>query len=238
MGRAFEVRKAAMQKTSAAKTKVYSRFGKEIYMAAKSGEPDPDMNQSLRRIIAQAKIAQVPSDIINRAIDKAKGNDDASYTEVRYEGYGAGGSNLIVECLSDNVNRTYSEVRNCFNKCNGNLGVLNSVVFLYDHVGSLLFPGEDEEAVLEACIEAEVEVKDIESEEGNISLLVEPTDLYKAKEAVEALLGEVEFSTLETTYLPQIEVTLNEEDQQSFDKLLAMLDEIDDVQNVLHNVTL
>lgn len=238
MGRAFEVRKAAMAKTSAAKTKVYSRFGKEIYMAAKSGEPNPEMNLSLRRIIDKAKAAQVPSDIIKRAIEKAKGNDGASYTEVRYEGYGPGGSNVIVECLSDNVNRTYAEVRNCFNKSNGNLGVLNSVVFLYDHVGSLLFPGNDEEAILEACIEADVEVKDIESKDGNISLLVEPTDLYKAKEAIETLLGEVEFSSLETTYLPQIEVTLNEEDQQSFDKLLSMLDDIDDVQNVLHNVKL
>lgn len=238
MGRAFEVRKAAMAKTSAAKTKVYSRFGKEIYMAAKSGEPNPEMNLTLRRVMDKAKAAQVPSDIIKRAIDKAKGSEDASYSEVRYEGYGPGGSNVIVECLSDNVNRTYSEVRNCFNKNNGNLGVLNSVVFLYDHVGSLLFPAEDEDAILEVCIEHEVEVKDIESEDGTISLLVEPTDLYKAKEAVESLLGEVEFSTLETTYLPQIEVSLNEEDQQSFDKLLAMLDEIDDVQNVLHNVSL
>lgn len=238
MGRAFEVRKAAMAKTSAAKTKVYSRFGREIYMAAKQGEPDPAMNLTLRRIIDKAKAAQVPSDIIKRAIDKAKGNDNTQYIEARYEGYGPGESNLIVECLTDNVNRTYAEVRNCFNKNQGKLGVLNSVVFLYDHVGSLLFAYDDEESVLETCIEHDVEVIDIESQEGKINLLVTPTDLYKAKEAIEALVTDVEFEGLETTYLPQIEVTLNKEDQQTFDRLLAMLDELDDVQNVLHNVKL
>ncbi len=238
MGRAFEVRKAAMAKTSSAKTKVYSRFGKEIYMAAKQGEPNPEMNLSLRRIIDKAKTAQVPSDIIKRAIDKAKGNENTSYTEVRYEGYGPGESNVIVECLSDNVNRTYAEVRNCFNKNQGKLGVLNSVVFLYDHVGSLLFAYDDEEAVLESCIEADVEVMDIESQEGKINLLVAPTDVYKAKEAIEVLLKEVEFEGLETTYLPQNEVSLNSEDQIAFDRLLAMLDEVDDVQNVVHNVKL
>jgi len=238
MGRAFEVRKAAMAKTSAAKTKVYSRFGKEIYMAAKSGEPNPEMNLSLRRIIDKAKAAQVPSDIINRAIDKAKGNDEANYNESRYEGYGPGESNIIVECLTDNANRTYSEVRNCFNKNNGKLGVLNSVMYLYDHVGMLMFSFEDEDAILEVCIEHDVDVKEIEKEEDKISLLVEPTDLYKAKEAIETLVPDIEFDQLETTYLPQIEVELNQEDQESFDKLLAMLDELDDVQNVVHNVKL
>lgn len=236
MGRAFEVRKAAMAKTAAAKTKVYSRFGKEIYIAAKSGEPDPEMNQTLKRVIEKAKAAQVPSDIIKRAIDKAKGNDNTQYNEVRYEGYGPGESNIIVECLSDNVNRTYAEVRNCFNKNQGKLGVLNSVMYLYDHVGILSFIFEDEDQVLEICLEAEVEVIDIEKDDDHISVLVVPSDLYKAKDALEASLGEIEFAQLETTYLPQIEVSLNEDDQTSFDKLLAMLDEIDDVANVYHNV--
>ena len=238
MGRAFEVRKAAMAKTSAAKTKVYSRFGKEIYMAAKAGEPNPEMNLTLRRIIDKAKAAQVPSDIIKRAIDKAKGGDAASYDEVRYEGYGPGESNVIVECLTDNVNRTYSEVRNCFNKNQGKLGVLNSVMYLYDHVGMLMFAFDDEDQILEVCIEHDVDVKDIEKQDSSISLLVEPTDLYKAKEAIESVYPDIEFEQLETTYLPQIEVELNEEDQVVFDKLMAMLDEVDDVQNVIHNVKL
>lgn len=236
MGRAFEVRKAAMAKTAAAKTKVYSRFGKEIYIAAKSGEPDPEMNQTLKRVIEKAKAAQVPSDIIKRAIDKAKGNDNTQYNEVRYEGYGPGESNIIVECLSDNVNRTYAEVRNCFNKNQGKLGVLNSVMYLYDHVGILSFIFEDEDQVLEICLEAEVEVIDIEKDDDHISVLVVPSDLYKAKDALEASLGEIEFAQLETTYLPQIEVSLNEDDQTAFDKLLAMLDEVDDVATVYHNV--
>ena len=236
MGRAFEVRKAAMAKTAAAKTKVYSRFGKEIYIAAKGGEPDPDMNQTLKRVIEKAKAAQVPSDIIKRAIDKAKGNDNTQYNEVRYEGYGPGESNIIVECLSDNVNRTYAEVRNCFNKNQGKLGVLNSVMYLYDHVGILSFIFEDEDQVLEICLEAEVEVIDIEKDDDHISVLVVPSDLYKAKDALEASLGEIEFAQLETTYLPQIEVSLNEDDQTAFDKLLAMLDEVEDVATVYHNV--
>lgn len=236
MGRAIEVRKAAMAKTAAAKTKVYSRFGKEIYIAAKAGEPDPDMNLNLKRVIEKAKAAQVPSDIIKRAIEKAKGSDNTQYNEVRYEGYGPGTSNIIVECLSDNVNRTYSEVRNCFTKNQGKLGVLNSVTFLYDHVGILSFEFDDEDRVLELCLDAEVDVVDIEQDDDIISVLTIPQDLYKAKDALEADLEDIEFAQLETTYLPQMEVSLNQEDQVAFDKLLAMLDEVEDVANVYHNV--
>ena len=116
MGRAFEVRKAAMMKTSAAKTKVYSRFGKEIYIAAKAGVPDPEMNQGLKRMIERAKANQVPADVIKRAIEKAKGGTDESYTSVRYEGFGPGNCTIIVDCLTDNVNRTVSDVRTCFTK--------------------------------------------------------------------------------------------------------------------------
>ncbi len=238
MGRAFEVRKAAMAKTAAAKTKVYSRFGKEIYVAAKSGEPNPDMNLNLKRVIEKAKAAQVPSDIINRAIEKAKGSDSTQYDEVRYEGYGPGASSIIVECLTDNVNRTVSEVRNCFTKNQGKLGVLNSVTFLYDHVGILSFIFEDEDQILEICLDAEVDVVDIEKDDDHISVLTVPQDLYKAKDALEASLGEIEFAQLETSYLPQMGVTLNAEDQLAFDKLLAMLDEVEDVANIFHNVKL
>ncbi len=130
MGRAFEVRKAAMMKTSAAKTKVYSRFGKEIYIAAKAGVPDPEMNQGLKRMIERAKANQVPADVIKRAIEKAKGGTDESYTSVRYEGFGPGNCTIIVDCLTDNVNRTVSDVRNCFTKTKSKMGVSGSVAHL------------------------------------------------------------------------------------------------------------
>ena len=119
MGRAHEVRAASMAKTAAKKSKLYSRFGKELYIAAKSGVPDPDMNLSLRRKIAEAKQNQVPADVIKRAIDKAKGGSDESYNEARYEGFGPGNSTIIVDCLTDNTNRSYTEVKTCFNKCHG-----------------------------------------------------------------------------------------------------------------------
>jgi len=237
MGRAFEVRKAAMAKTSAAKTKVYSKFGKEIYIAAKSGEPNPDMNQSLRRIIDKAKSAQVPADIIKRAIDKAKGNDDTQYNEVRYEGFGSGAATIIVECLTDNVNRTYADVRNAFNKSHGKLGVMGSVIHTFDHVGLLQVPYNDEEAALETLIEAEVDVIDLEIVNDELSVSVAPSDLYKAKEALSALIDQ-DFSVFETTYIAQENITLEGDDLTHFNKLLGMLEALDDVSDVYHNVNL
>ncbi|HEY8406046.1 MAG TPA: YebC/PmpR family DNA-binding transcriptional regulator, partial [Acholeplasma sp.] len=133
MGRAFEVRKVAMAKTAAAKTKVYSKYGREIYMAAKAGVPDPEINLNLRRVIEKAKKDQVPSDIIKRAIEKAKGGVDENYTEVRYEGFGPGNTLIIVDCLTDNTNRTLTEVRTLFNKSGGKLGVSGSVLHQFEH---------------------------------------------------------------------------------------------------------
>ena len=134
MGRAFEVRKKAREKTNASKTKIYSRFGKELFIAAKAGIPDPEMNQGLKRMIERAKANQVPADVIKRAIDKAKGGSEDSYTSVRYEGYGPGNCTIIIDCLTDNVNRTVSDVRNCFTKTKSKMGVSGSVSHLYDHI--------------------------------------------------------------------------------------------------------
>lgn len=236
MGRAFEVRKAAMAKTSAAKTKIYSRFGKEIYIAAKAGVPDPEMNQALKRIIEKAKAAQVTADIIKRAIEKAKGGSDESYTSARYEGFGPGNSTIIVDCLTDNVNRTVSEVRNCFTKSKSKMGVAGSVSHLFDFIGLLSFKSADEEKVLDALIEAEVDVIDLEVQEDQMNVTVNPNDLYKAKGAVEGLYPDIEFDVLETTMSPQSYVKLNEEETELFHRLTSMLDEIDDVQEVYHNV--
>ena len=236
MGRAFEVRKAAMMKTSAAKTKVYSRFGKEIYIAAKAGVPDPEMNQGLKRMIERAKANQVPADVIKRAIEKAKGGTDESYTSVRYEGFGPGNCTIIVDCLTDNVNRTVSDVRNCFTKTKSKMGVSGSVAHLYDHIGILAFDYTDDEAMLDALIEHDVDVIDLELDGQTMNLTVNPNDLYKAKTAVESLIPEVEFSAIETTMSPHEMVSLSGEDVDLFQRFMNMIDELDDVQEVYHNV--
>ncbi len=236
MGRAFEVRKASMAKTAAAKTKVYSRYGKEIYMAAKAGVPDPEMNVGLKRMIDEARAKQVPADVIKRAIDKAKGGSDESYHSVVYEGFGPGASTFIVECLTDNDNRTVSEVRNCFTKSKGKMGVNGSVMHGYDHVGLLSFTYDDEELIMEVLLENDVELQDIELEEGTITVTVEPSSLHKAKDAIEEKLGEINFDVLEITYLAHEYVTLSEEDMPMYEKMIAMLDEVEDVQNYYHNI--
>lgn len=238
MGRAFEVRKAAMAKTSAAKAKVYSKFGKEIYMEAKNGVPDPEMNLSLKRIIDRARQQQVPADVINRAIDKAKGNDETNYHAVRYEGFGPNGSTFIVECLTDNDNRSVSEVRNAFTKSKGKMGVSGSVIHGYDYVGLLGFKEDNEEKILDILFEADVDLKDIEVEDGNMSLIVETTDLYKAKDALESAAGSIEFDVVEITYIPHEEVVLElEEDKVLFERLTTLLDACEDVQDVYHNIS-
>ena len=238
MGRHFEVRAAAMAKTANAKAKVYSRFGKEIYMAAKSGVPDPDMNAVLKKTIERAKANQVPADVIKRAIEKAKGGSTENYTSSMYEGFGAGGlATVMVECLTDNANRTIAELRGAFNKSHAKIGVSGSVAFNYDHVGMLVFDYADEEAMMDALIMADVELKDIEVDEGHMSVTVEPQDLNKAKEAVEALIPEVKFDVMELMMLPHEYVELEGEDLMLFKRLLTMLDDVDDVQNVYHNVS-
>lgn len=238
MGRHFEVRAAAMAKTANAKAKVYSRFGKEIYMAAKNGVPDPDMNAVLKKTIERAKANQVPADVIKRAIEKAKGGSTENYTSSMYEGFGSGGlATVMVECLTDNANRTIAELRGAFNKSHAKIGVSGSVAFNYDHVGMLVFDYADEEAMMDALIMADVELKDIEVDEGHMSVTVEPQDLNKAKEAVEALIPEVKFDVMELMMLPHEYVELEGEDLMLFKRLLTMLDDVDDVQNVYHNVS-
>ena len=237
MGRAFEVRKAAILKTGAQKAKIYSKYGKEIYMEAKNGEPDPEMNPGLKRLIERARVDQVPKDVIDRAIEKAKGGQGEDYKPVRYEGFGPGGSTFIVECLTDNDNRTISEVRNAFTKSNSKLGVSGSVMHGYDHLGIIGFDYDNDEEILEILFEEDVDVQDIEREGESINVLVDIKDLYKAKDVIEAKLGEIKFDAIELSYLPHDEVELsNDEDKKMFEKLTTMLDECEDVQDVYHNI--
>ena len=238
MGRHFEVRAASMAKTAAAKTKLYSRYGKEILVAAKAGVPDPDMNVALKKVIERAKANQVPSDVIKRAIEKAKGGSNENYAPARYEGFGsAGGATVIIDCLTDNANRTISDLRACFNKSQAKLGVSGSVSFNYDHVGLIVIKYEDEEAMMDALIMAEVELKDIEVEDGMMTITVEPTDLHKAKTAIEELIPDVNFDVMEDTMLPNEYVTLEGDDLRLFQRLVTLLDDVDDVQQVYHNVS-
>ncbi len=238
MGRAHEVRAASMAKTAAKKTKIYSRYGKELYMAAKAGIPDPEMNQALKRKIAEAKANQVPADVIKRAIEKAKGSDNESYDSMSYEGFGPGASTFVIECLTDNVNRTIGAIKTCTNRVHAKLGVSGSVSHSYETVGLFSFNYEDEEKMLDALIEAEVEVTEVEIEEGIMSVYVIPTDFAKAQHAIENLIPEVNFDVCEITTFANEMIELNEEDKAAFEKLLTMLDDVEDVQQVFHNVKL
>lgn len=238
MGRHFEVRAASMAKTAAAKAKLYSRYGKEIYVAAKAGVPDPEMNVSLKKVIERAKANQVPADVIKRAIEKAKGGSTESYSAARYEGFGsAGGGTIIIDCLTDNANRTIADLRACFNKSKAKLGVGGSVSFNYEHVGLISIAYDDEETMMETLIMAEVDLKDIEVEDGQMTITVEPTDLTKAKEAIEEAVEGVTFDILEDTMLANEYVELQGDDLKLFQRLVTLLDDVDDVQQVYHNVS-
>ncbi|MDY0276591.1 MAG: YebC/PmpR family DNA-binding transcriptional regulator [Acholeplasma sp.] len=236
MGRAFEVRKYAMAKTAAAKTRVYSKYGREVYMAAK-GNPDPDVNLELKRIIEKAKKEQVPNDIIKRALDKAKGGSDDNYSDVRYEGFGPGNSMVIVECLTDNVNRTIAEVRNCFTKSNSKLGVSGSVVHMFNHQAVFAIKDIAEDEVLEILINNDIDVSDIEADEEGVSVYGNSNDYNRIKTALLEANPDLEFVTDEIMWVPSTEVKLTtDDDKEMFNKLTQMLDELDDVKDVYHNV--
>jgi YebC/PmpR family DNA-binding regulatory protein len=238
MGRKFEVRKVAMAKTATAKTKVYSRYGKEIYVVAKSGGPDPATNLPLKRLIDKAKKDQVPAHVIDKAIDKAVGGAGEDFAPARYEGFGPGGCMVIVDCLTDNVNRTITDVRNCFTKTDSKLGAQNSSAFMFDHLAIFGFSGDDDEIVLEALLEADVEIQDVEVEDGQVTVLVPHTEFYKAKTALQDTFEGIEFDVEEISWVPQDTKEISEDDMPMFEKFMDMLEDCDDVQNIYHNVSL
>ena len=239
MGRAFEVRKVAMGKTAAAKSKLYARYGKELLMAAKSGIPDPEVNISLKQIIDRAKRDQVPSDVIKRAIDKAKGGTDENYLPMRYEGFGPDGSMFIVECLTDNVNRTIAEVRNCFTKTGGKLGINGSVVFQFEHQAVFTLKDVTEDEILEIAIEKDLNIKHIEQEEDGTTIYGDATEYSAIKQGLDESNPSLEYLTDAIMWIPTNEVTLTSDDaKQSVDKLMNLLDQLDDVQDVYHNMHL
>ena len=245
MGRAYQNRKVSMAKTSDAKARVYSKYAREIYVSAKSGGFDPEGNLALRSIIDRAKKDQVPSHVIDKAIDKAKGGEGEDFVEARYEGFGPAGCLVLVNCLTDNTNRTFSDIRQCFSKANCKIGSQGSVSHMFDHSAILSFKGSDEideDIVLEALIEADVDVSDIENEDGNLTIFAPHTEYFKAKKILINLYkkiktSDIEFEISEVQFLPQNTATLSGKDIASFESLIDMLNDSDDVQSVFHSAT-
>ena len=238
MGRAYEVRKASIQKTGAAKAKLYSNYAKEIYLAAKKGTPEIESHVLLKRLVDKAKKEQVPSDIINRAIDKAKGAGGEDYEVVTYEGFGPGASTLIIRTLTDNVNRTVGMVRAAFNKIHKSLGVTNSVSYNYDYLAIVSVKDMNEEEVFNALLENGIEPVDFENEDGEIVITVKPTDHNKVKDVLESINPDVHYEIDEEGMYAKGKVTLEGEDLELFERLLSLLEDIDDVSDIYHNVNL
>jgi len=236
MGRAYEVRKASIQKTGAAKAKLYSTYAKEIYLAAKKGVPEIESNIALKRVVEKAKKEQVPNDIINRAIDKAKGAGTEDYSEVIYEGFGPGASTFIIKTLTDNVNRTVSFVRTAFNKVNKSLGVTNSVSYNYDYLAIVSFASDKEEEIFDSLLNEGIELVDFENEDGIITISCNPTDIHHVKDVLEKIIPNIDYTYDEVGMYPKEYITLEGEDKEVFDKLYNMLDEIDDVTAIYTNV--
>lgn len=238
MGRAFQNRKESMAKTAAAKTKVYSKYGREIYVCAKSGGTDPNGNLALRGLIERAKKDQVPSHVIDKALDKASGVGGEDYSPARYEGFGPGNVMVIVDCLTDNPNRTFGDVRACFTKTKSKIGTPGSVSHMFDHCAILAYAGDDEEAALEALMEGDVDVTDIENENGQITVFAPHTEYAKAKQALLGAFGELDFEVDEIQFVPQTTTPVEGDDVAMFEKFLDLLNDLDDVQNVFHNAEL
>ena len=237
MGRAYEVRKASIQKTGAARGKIYSMYAKEIYLAAKNGGTSMEANASLKRLVDRAKKEQVPSDIIKRAIDKVNSGVDDSYTSATYEMFGPAGSTLIVDCLTDNLNRSVSDLRAVVNKCHIKMGSVGSVSYNYDNLCIVGFKGINEEDALNVLIENDIDIDDIETQNDMVVIYGEPQDLFKIKDAILSIKN-VEFEIDEISKLPKEKVTFQGEDLETFNKVLAMLDDVEDVNQVYHNVEL
>ena len=219
----------------AARGKVFQKLAKEIMVAAKSGSPDPSQNAALRLVVDKAKSQNMPKDNIQKAIDKAAGNNDgANYENIRYEGYGHGGVAFMVDCLTDNRNRTASSVRSAFTKAGGNLGTDGSVSYMFEHRGSIVIPSDyDEEEMMMTALDAGA--LDFETEEGNYIITTDANNLTAVRDALEEA-GVKEFLECELTYIPTNEIELDEEGQEKVMKLVDMLEDNDDVQDVYYNL--
>ena len=234
MGRAYQNRKESMAKTAAMKTAVYSRYSREIYMAAKGGGTDPSANLALRSLLGRAKKDQVPSHVIDKAIDKAGSGVGEDFQIARYEGFGPGGTMLLVDCLTDNANRTIGEVRPAFTKGKGKMGTPGTVAHMFEHAAVFVFKG-DEESVLEGRIMADVDVLEVESEDDKVTVIAPNTEFAKARNALTAEYEDIDFDVDEIQFVPKGETVIYGDDVEQFEKLLDLLNKCEDVQNIFHD---
>ncbi|EGQ26180.1 MULTISPECIES: YebC/PmpR family DNA-binding transcriptional regulator [Sporosarcina] len=237
MGRKWNNIKEKKASKDANTSRIYAKFGREIYVAAKSGDPNPESNQALKFVLERAKTYSVPKAIIDRAIEKAKGGGDENFDELRYEGFGVNGSMVIVDALTNNVNRTASEVRAAFGKNGGNMGVSGSVAYMFDPSAIIGVEGKTADDVLELLLEADVDVRDIEVHDDQVLVYAEPSQFHEVQEAFKQA-GVTDFTVAELTMLAQNEISLDEEAQAQFEKMIDALDDLEDVQQVHHNVDL
>lgn len=237
MGRKWNNIKEKKASKDANTSRIYAKFGREIYVVAKQGEPDPESNQALRVVLERAKTYNVPRAIIDRAIEKAKGGSEENYDELRYEGFGPNGSMVIVDALTNNVNRTASDVRAAFGKNGGNMGVSGSVAYMFDATAVIGIEGKTADEVLELLMEADVDVRDIIEEEESVIVYAEPEQFHAVQQAFKDA-GISDFTVAELTMLAQNDLTLPEDAQAQFEKMIDALEDLEDVQQVYHNVEL
>ncbi|AOH56758.1 hypothetical protein ABE28_020510 [Peribacillus muralis] len=237
MGRKWNNIKEKKASKDANTSRIYAKFGREIYVVAKQGEPDPESNQALRVVLERAKTYNVPRAIIDRAIEKAKGGSEESYDELRYEGFGPNGSMVIVDALTNNVNRTASDVRAAFGKNGGNMGVSGSVAYMFDATAVIGVEGKTADDVLELLMEADVDVRDIIEEEEAVIVYAEPEQFHAVQQAFKEN-GIIDFTVAELTMLAQNDLALPEDAQAQFEKMIDALEDLEDVQQVYHNVDL
>lgn len=237
MGRKWNNIKEKKASKDANTSRIYAKFGREIYVVARQGEPDPEANQALKVVLERAKTYNVPKSIIDRAIEKAKGGTEENYDELRYEGFGPNGSMVIVDALTNNVNRTASDVRAAFGKNGGNMGVSGSVAYMFDATAVIGIEGKTADEVLEILMEADVDARDIIEEDDNVIVYAEPDQFHSVQEAFKAV-GITEFTVAELTMLAQSDVTLPEDAQVQFEKMIDALEDLEDVRQVYHNVDL
>ena len=237
MGRKWNNIKEKKASKDANTSRIYSKFAKEIYVVAKQGEPDPESNQALKFVLERAKTYNVPRNIIDRAIEKAKGGTEENFDNLSYEGFGPNGSMIIVDALTNNVNRTASEVRAAFGKNGGNMGVSGSVAYMFDSTAVIGIEGKSAEEALEILMEADVDARDILEEDDAVIIYAEPDQFHAVQEAFRNA-GVTDFTVAELTMLAQNDISLPEDVQEDFEKLIDAIEDLEDVQQVFHNVDL
>jgi len=235
MGRAHEVRAKSMAATAAKRSALFMRASKEIYMAAKSGIPDPNSNLALRSAIEKWKGQQVTKDVIERAIQKAKGGSGEHYEPGRYEFFGPAGSYIIVDTLTDNVNRALTDVRTAVTRHGGHMGTVN---YNFTEQGIIAFKGNNKDAVEEALILGDVDLREINEDGGVIEVLMNPTSLSQAKEILKGMnITELDICEMRLLANEMIDIT-DPEEKRKFTEMMDALDDVTDVQAVYHNVNL